>query len=77
MGPLRTCRLGHREVVSLRFGAGLLGAETSAVTGKSLGAVRMLQHQALSRLKRILETSGGEQESAFVTTKAQPTIRSD
>jgi len=48
---------GQREVISLRFGAGLHLAEAAAVMGKSIGAVKMLQHQAVTRLKRILETS--------------------
>ena len=56
---------GQREVISLRFGAGLHLDETAAVMGKSVGAVKMLQHQAVARLKQISETSGGEQESAL------------
>ena len=48
---------GQREVISLRFGAGLHLAEAAAVMGKSIGAVKMLQHQAVTRLKRILETN--------------------
>ena len=48
---------GQREVISLRFGAGLHLAEAAAVMGKSIGAVKMLQHQAVARLKRILEPS--------------------
>ena len=53
---------GQREVISLRFGAGLHLAETAAAMGKSLAAVKMLQHQAVSRLKRILETNGDEED---------------
>jgi len=49
---------GQREVISLRFGAGLHIAETAAVMGKSLGAVKMLQHQAVFRLKQMLEPGG-------------------
>ena len=54
----------QREVISLRFGSGLHLDETAAVMGKSVGAVKMLQHQAVARLKRILESSGHEEESA-------------
>ncbi len=46
----------QREVISLRFGAGLHLAEAAAVMGKSLGAVKMLQHQAVARLRRVLGT---------------------
>jgi RNA polymerase sigma-70 factor (ECF subfamily) len=48
---------GQREVISLRFGAGLHLAEAAAVMKKSIGAVKMLQHQAVRRLKGMLETS--------------------
>ena len=45
---------GQREVISLRFGAGLHLAEAAAVMGRSLGAVKMLQHQAIAKLRRML-----------------------
>ena len=51
---------GQREVISLRFGSGLHLDETAAVMGKSVGAVKMLQHQAVERLKKMLEP--GERE---------------
>ena len=44
----------QREVISLRFGSGLHLDETAAVMGKSVGAVKMLQHQAVARLKKVL-----------------------
>ena len=44
----------QREVISLRFGAGLHLDETAAAMGKSVGAVKMLQHQAVSSLKKML-----------------------
>ena len=47
---------GQREVISLRFGAGLNLAEAAAVMGKSIAAVKMLQHQAVARLKKMLGT---------------------
>ena len=40
-------------------------AETAAVMGKSLAAVKMLQHQAVSKLKRMLER-GENQENGPV-----------
>lgn len=44
----------QRQVMALRFGAGLSVAETAYVLGKREGNVRVLQHQALGRLKAIL-----------------------
>ena len=72
---------GQREVISLRFGSGLHLDETAAVMGKSVGAVKMLQHQAVERLKRMLEAKGEENVqgggSAPITLKTQPTTRSN
>ena len=51
---------GQREFISLRFGSGLHLDETAAVMGKSVGAVKMLQHQAVARLKKMLEAKGEE-----------------
>ena len=44
----------QREVISLRFGAGLHLAEAADVMGKSLGAVKTPQHQAIRKLRRLL-----------------------
>lgn len=44
----------QREVVSLRFAGGLSVAETAHAMGKSEGAVKVLQHEALKRLRRIM-----------------------
>ncbi len=44
----------QREVISLRFGAGLHLAEAADVMGKSLGAVKTLQHQAIRKLRRMM-----------------------
>ncbi|MFC1924080.1 sigma-70 family RNA polymerase sigma factor [Chloroflexota bacterium] len=44
----------QREVISLRFAGGLSVAETSETMGKSNGAVKVLQHEALVKLRRIL-----------------------
>jgi RNA polymerase sigma-70 factor, ECF subfamily len=51
---------GQREIVSLRFAGGLSVAEAAKVMGKSEGAVRVLQHAALVKLRRILCPMGGE-----------------
>lgn len=50
----------QREVISLRFAGGLSTAEVAKVMGKSEGAVRVLQHEALVRLRRILSSSNEE-----------------
>ena len=44
----------QREVVSLRFFAGLSSAEVGAVTGRQEGAVRGLQFRAIATLRRTL-----------------------
>lgn len=48
----------QREVISLRFGAGLSGPETAKVTGKSTNAVKSLQHRALATLARLMGAPG-------------------
>ncbi|MBN2099850.1 MAG: sigma-70 family RNA polymerase sigma factor [Dehalococcoidia bacterium] len=48
----------QREIISLRFAGGLSVAESAKVMGKSEGAVKVLQHAALVRLRRILCPTG-------------------
>ncbi len=48
----------QREVISLRFGAGLHLAEAAGVMGKSLGAVKTLQHQAIRKLRKMMGAKG-------------------
>jgi RNA polymerase sigma-70 factor (ECF subfamily) len=50
----------QREVVSLRFAGGLSVAETAKAMGKSEGAVKVMQHDALRKLRRILSPVGEE-----------------
>jgi len=50
----------QREVISLRLAGGLSVAETAKVMGKSEGAVKVLQHDALVKLRRILSSSNEE-----------------
>lgn len=51
---------GQREIISLRFAGGLSVAESAKVMGKSEGAVKVLQHAALVKLRRIMCPAGGE-----------------
>lgn len=48
----------QREVISLRFAGGLSVAETARAMGKSEGAVKVLQHAALVKLRRIVCPQG-------------------
>ncbi len=52
---------GQREIISLRFAGGLSVAEAAKVMGKSEGAVKVLQHAALVKLRRILVPEAGSQ----------------
>lgn len=45
----------QRDVITLRFAAGLSVAETASALGKRAGNVKVLQHNALAALRRILE----------------------
>ena len=45
----------QREVVLLKFAAGLSNEEAAEVTGKPIGAVKSLQHRGLGALRRVLE----------------------
>jgi RNA polymerase sigma-70 factor (ECF subfamily) len=49
----------QREVIALRFGAGLSGPETAQVTGRSLNAVKSLQHRALASLSKLMGNGEG------------------
>lgn len=42
----------QREVIALRFGAGLSLAETAGLLGRSTNAIKNLQHNALASLRR-------------------------
>ena len=50
----------QREVISLRFAGGLSVAETARAMGKSEGAVKVSQHDAIVKLRHILSSSDGE-----------------
>jgi len=57
---LNELRADHRQVLSLRFLSGLSPEETAQAMGRTAGAVRVLQHRALSALRRLLT---GEKEA--------------
>ncbi len=54
---LDNLRDDYRMVLVLRFLSELSPEETAQVMGRSIGAVRVLQHRALSALRNILEGS--------------------
>jgi DNA-directed RNA polymerase specialized sigma24 family protein len=58
-------------VILLRFGEGLKIAEVSQVTGKSEGAVKVLQHRAVKRLAKLL----GREENQIYEQKRSGAIR--
>jgi RNA polymerase sigma-70 factor (ECF subfamily) len=47
-------RAEERQVILLRFIEGLSHDQVAAVTGKSVGALRILQHRTLKKLRHIL-----------------------
>ena len=57
-GALEKLTEDQREVVLLKFAAGLSNEETAVATGKPIGAVKSLQHRGLAALKRALEEEG-------------------
>jgi len=54
-GALERLTEDQREVIVLKFAAGLSNEETAVATGKPIGAVKSLQHRGLAALKRVLE----------------------
>lgn len=56
---MTTLSPAQREVVSLRFGSGLSLAEVAEVMGKSVGAIKTLQHNGLVRLREAIRGEGG------------------
>lgn len=61
---------GQREVISLRFAGGLSVAEAAKVMGKSEGAVKVLQHAALVKLRRVLLPGAGSDRRATLPGEA-------
>jgi len=52
----------QREVIQLRFGAGLSIAETAEALDKQQTNVKVLQHKGIKRLKELLEAADAAQE---------------
>jgi RNA polymerase sigma-70 factor, ECF subfamily len=52
----------QREALSLRFIAGLSISEAAVMMGKSQGAVKTLQHEAVAKLRKALENKGVSNE---------------
>jgi RNA polymerase sigma-70 factor (ECF subfamily) len=48
----------QQRVILLRFGEGFKVAEVADLMGKSQGAVKILQHRAVARLRKLLEREG-------------------
>lgn len=48
----------HREIVTLRVAVGLSAEETGDALGMSAGAVRVAQHRALARLRKLAKAGG-------------------
>jgi RNA polymerase sigma-70 factor (ECF subfamily) len=48
----------QRQVIALRFGAGLSVAETARVLGKGEGNVKVIQHKAIAKLRELLVDKG-------------------
>jgi RNA polymerase sigma-70 factor, ECF subfamily len=57
---LEQLREDYRTVLVLRFLNELSPEETSQVMGRSVGAVRVLQHRALSALRKLIPSQGLE-----------------
>ncbi len=54
----------QRDVITLRFAAGLSLAETAEVLGKQVGNIKVLQHNALIALRRLLTKTEGSSGKA-------------
>lgn len=50
----------QREVIYLRFSSEMSVAETAKIMGKKEGAVKVLQHDAVKKLRKIFEAKDGE-----------------
>lgn len=57
---LSLLRDDYRTVLALRFLSGLTPDETAVMMERSIGAIRVLQHRALSALKELIEKSEHE-----------------
>ncbi len=55
---LRKLTPAQQKVILLRYGEGFKVAQICEVMGKSEGAVKILQHRAVNRLRKLLESEG-------------------
>ena len=55
---LRKLTPAQQKVILLRYGEGFKVAQVCEVMGKSEGAVKILQHRAVNRLRKLLESEG-------------------
>ncbi|NBD36933.1 MAG: sigma-70 family RNA polymerase sigma factor [Chloroflexi bacterium] len=53
---MRQLTPSQEQVIVLRFGEQLTAREVAEIMGKSTGAVELLQHRALKKMRRFLET---------------------
>ncbi|HLZ08566.1 MAG TPA: sigma-70 family RNA polymerase sigma factor [Chloroflexota bacterium] len=61
---LRTLSPEHQQLIVLRFVEGLSHAEVAEITGKSEGAMRVVQYRALQMLARALQVDGERSKNA-------------
>ena len=54
----------YREVIYLRFVAGLSVAETAAAMGKGEGNVKVIQHKAIAKLRKFLGVVAAQRKAA-------------
>lgn len=69
----------QREILTLRVMVGLSAEETAEAVSATVGAVRVAQHRALTRLRRLLEAESGVGRSALDSATGQrrsSTVRS-
>ncbi len=55
----------QRQVISLRFSAGLSVAETAAAMGKGEGNVKVIQHKAIAKLREMMGQQPKKRLKAF------------
>jgi RNA polymerase sigma-70 factor (ECF subfamily) len=57
MAAARKLPEAQRQVITLRFSAGLSVAETAMAMGKGEGNVKVIQHKAIAKLREMLGQS--------------------
>ena len=64
----------QQQIIILKFVNGLGNEEIAEITGKSVGALRVIQHRALAKMKELLEAQGKEfsNENAALAFKTMP-----